>query len=211
MENKGKDRAYLLVSVFCLSICLLLVFCMMTRSPVMVGGEADGHLPPRQRELSEVENAKSEQKCMMITEEYFSKMLSQYLPAGFPAKKIAVDISKSGSISLSAQVERKNIEQYLEEHQVSLNMKQRLLVSMMPKTFDFSVDFACTTGEDGGTLLIVPEKIALNQSEIEVGELPAALLDEIGTAANSLLLGTGYYFTQIQFTDGAIELSAGEA
>lgn len=147
---------------------------------------------------------------MMITEEYFSKMLSQYLPAGFPAKKIAAEISESGSILLSAQVERKNIEQYLENNQISLNLKQRLLVSMMPKTFALSVGFACTTSEDGGTLLIVPEKIALNESEIEVGELPAALLDEISAAANSLLLGTGYYFTQIQFVDGAIELSAGE-
>lgn len=210
MENKIKDRAYLLVSVFCLAICLLLIFCMVARSPVLFGNSAGGHLPPRQRELSEVENTESEPKHMMITEEYFSKMLSQYLPAGFPAKKIAAEISESGSILLSAQVERKNIEQYLENNQISLNLKQRLLVSMMPKTFALSVGFACTTSEDGGTLLIVPEKIALNESEIEVGELPAALLDEISAAANSLLLGTGYYFTQIQFVDGAIELSAGE-
>lgn len=211
MESKAKERAYLLVSVFCIAICLLLIFCMMTRSPVLVGGTAGGHLPPQQRELSEVGSPTSEQKRMMVTEEYFSKMLSQYLPSGFPAKEIDVQISESGSILLSAQVERKNIEQYLENNQVSLNVKQRLLMSMMPKAFELSASFACTTSDDGGTLLIVPETISLNESEVEVGELPAVLLDEISAAANSLLLGTGYYFTQIQFIDGAIELSAGEA
>ena len=54
----------------------------------------------------------------------------------------------------------------------------------------------------------MPEKLAFNGIEIEVGEIPDDLLDAIAAAANNLLLGTDYYFTDIHFTDGAIELTA---
>ena len=145
---------------------------------------------------------------MMVTEEYFSKMLSQYLPSGFPIKEISADIDASGVITLRANARRVDIENYLSANGISMNFKQQLMMSALPDDFELSVALACSTGPDGGTLLAVPEKLAFNGIGIELGELPEDLLDAVAAASNDLLIGTGYYFTGIQFADGSIELTA---
>lgn len=208
MNQKNQERAYLLICVFCVTMCAVLVLSMLNGTPVPMGSGTPVHTPPDQRQMDEVQSAPATTERMMVTEEYFSKMISQYLPAGFPVKEISADIDASGLITLQARIERKNIEKYLDANGISLNFKQQLLMSVLPDAFDFTAVFACSTSEDGGTLLAVPESLALNGSAIEVGELPDDLLSSIASAANSLLLGTDYYFTSIRFTDGAIELTA---
>ncbi len=207
MENKAKERAVRLVSVFCMAGCAVLIFCMLTGRPAPVGGGAEPHLPQRQRALEQAESRPETQR-MVITEAYFSKMLRQYLPAGFPAGKIRVRIQESGRITVDTEIKRKAIEEYLRDSGMETSRKQQLLLRMLPKTFALSATFACSVGEEEKNLLILPETVAFNGSEVEVGELPAGLLDSIGKAANSLLAGTHYYFTQIAFRDGGIELSA---
>ena len=208
MNEKTKERVYLLICVFCVSMCAVLVLSMLNDTPVPIESGASEHVPPHQRQLNEVQSTPGTAERMMITEEYFSKMLSQYLPSGFPAKQISADIDASGIITLQARIARGDIENYLESNGISLNFKQQLMISALPSDFDFSAAFACSTAPDGGTLLAVPEKLAFNGIEIEVGEIPEDLLDAIAAAANNLLLGTDYYFTDIHFTDGAIELTA---
>lgn len=208
MNEKTKERAYLLICVFCVAMCAVLVLSMLNGTPVPISDGVPVHTPPDQRQMNEVQNDPLAAERMMVTEEYFSKMISQYLPSGFPVQEIAAEIDASGHITLQARVERKNIEKYLDANGISLNVKQQLLMSILPDAFDLTAVFACSTSEDGGTLLAVPESLALNGTAIELGELPDDLLSSIAAAANNLLIGTDYYFTSIRFTDGAIELTA---
>lgn len=204
MEKSKNNRVYLLISVFCIAICAVLVFCMLIDAPVpKIGEGADlTHRPPHgPTEPEEPANSR-----MAVTETYFSKMLSQYLPAGFPVSQIGVDIQKNGTIVLSAQSGQEELKNYLEQQGIDLNVKQRLLLGLLPESFELSAELDCTTAEDGGTLQTVPQKASYNDVEIDLNGLPSQLFTDIGAALNRLLVSTGYYFTGINITDGAIEL-----
>ena len=213
MDAKTKERVYLLVVVFCLLMCAVLIANMLVGKPQGDSGLSSGggntHIPPRQLDMSEVDTQAPNKDHMMISEEYFSQMLTQYLPKGFPAAEIKTDIAESGKVTLTATMQKEDIQAFLEAQGMAFSTQQNLLFMLLPQVFDFEGIFQCSTGEDGGLLLVVPESISLNGSAIEIAQIPSSILDSIGTAANALLVGTEYYFTEISFIDGAIKLSAG--
>ena len=212
MDVKTKERVYLLVVVFCLLMCAVLIVNMLVGKPQGGAGvsyeRGSAHIPPQQRQMSEVDTQPPGKDHMMISEEYFSQMLTQYLPAGFPVSEIKADIAETGKVTLTATAQKGDIEAFLKDQGVTLSAQQSVLFMFLPQTFSFEGAFQCSTGEDGGLLLVVPESISLNGSAIEIAQMPASILDAIGTAANALLVGTDYYFTDISFIDGAIKLSA---
>jgi len=209
---KTKERGYLLIIVFSISICLVLIFSMVTGNKIP-GGSLPVHQPPKQSASPNAENKGGaaqepikDQQGVLITDQYLEEKIAEYLPEGFPLEQFSVEIGADGSIELSGTADRDRILQYLSGEDHHLSLRQSFFLKLLPQELNLDTSLKSEIGSDGGLLSVVPQKIVVNDSELNVDNFPKEVFDGINQAVNQLLVGTGCYFTNIVFVDGGIRL-----
>lgn len=218
MQEAVKQRIYLLVMVFSIFMVSVLVVSMALDKPIGIKS-ASIHVPPNVTisapkeqdggqgfvfEVPDTEPLSTESK--RITEEALMQEMAQHLPESFPLEAVQVDITAEGQVSFHTELKRKTIETYMEKAGIKLSLKQSIVFKLMPEAIEAEAVLLCQPDSDGGLLLLTPQKIVLNGTEIKADELPTGFIDEIGTAVNRLITAGGFYYSRVEFEDGAMVL-----
>lgn len=204
---KIKERIYFGICIFCVLLCVLLLFRTFTgrgaASPALAA-----HAPlPRVAQSGESKTPDGTAAEVTMTEQQMSEGLTRCLPQDTPLREVKVTISADGRLTLTAVLGVSEMQKFAEANGVKLGMAEKALIKLLPKTFSIKIVFRAETADDGGLLSCVPESLTLHDKEIDLTKLPTGLFHRVTDSVNQVLTDSGLFFTRIVFADGAIILA----
>ena len=197
MEKKAQEFIYYAITAVSIVLCLLLVGVMM-----MDRGETTTSTSEEQR-FSEVEIMEEKPREIILTQEEIAAKLSEMLPEPFPKNAVNLEINGNGQIYSGMMVKRNDIENMAKNH---LGFKEKLLLRMLPETFDAGIYYTAAFDEETAMLSFTVDGFNINGMKTDAGFIPPEIPHEIAQAVNKVLVNSGYFFTKIQITDGAVIL-----
>lgn len=139
----------------------------------------------------------------VLTEDYLESRLASFLPDHFPAEDIDVSFD-GGVLSLSFDMSRSGLKNYLKEQGVELGMKRSLLLQMLPRELEVEAVFALSADEKG--LHLSPVTFVAGEKEFSLSGLPQDTFSAIDNGLNALLESAGVTFSSAEFTGDGILL-----
>ncbi len=204
MSEKTKGAIYKLITIVCIVICLLLIG--RVAADELVGKHAPEHVPiVRPTAAATMAAQPITRDAVVIDEELIADRLGGYMMQELPLRRVGVEISESGRITLTCSCPRQKLLSYLDRRD-ELPDAFGLLARLLPGTIDLSLTADCTCDEDSRLIAAAPITARIGSVTAELGSLPQSLFSELTLAINKLLLDEGQAFSQIVFTDGAIIL-----
>lgn len=215
MRGFFKENGYLAVMGVCLVCSAVLLVSVLTDRPLVA--IASQHLPvlrveraaqeeTRPQAAPPEENAQQTAESgsgYLLTEDFAEGRLAEFLPSDFPAED--VDLSfENGLVSLSFDMDRGKLKDYLKGRGVQLGTGQTLLLQMLPRKLE--LEGAFTLSADGEGLHLTPVRLEAGDREFSLAGLPGDTFSALDTGLNALLENAGVRFSSAEFTDGGILL-----
>ncbi len=197
MEKKTQELVYYAITAVSIVLCLLLLGVMM------MGKERKTTSISEERRFSEVEIMEENPREIIITQEDIAVKLSKMLPESFPKNSVKLKINGNGQIYGGMTLNRNDIESMVKNH---LGFKEKLILRMLPDTFDAGIYYTAVFDEETAMLSFNVDGFDINGMKTDAGFIPPEIPHEIAQAVNKTLLDSGYYFTKIEITDGAVIL-----
>ena len=197
MEKKAQELIYYAITAVSIVLCLLLVGVMMIDR-----GETTTSTSEEQR-FSEVEIMEEKPREIILTQEEIAAKLSEMLPEPFSKNAVNLEINGNGQIYGGMTVKRSDIENMAKDH---LGFKEKLLLRMLPDTFDAGIYYTATFDEETAMLSFTVDGFNINGMKTDANFIPPEIPHEIAQAVNKVLVDSGYFFTKIEITDGAVIL-----
>lgn len=197
MEKKTQELVYYAITAVSIVLCLLLLGVMM------MGKERKTTSISEERRFSEVEIMEEKPREIIITQEDIAVKLSEMLPESFPKNSVKLKINGNGQIYGGMTLNRNDIESMVKNR---LGFKEKLILRMLPDTFDAGIYYTAVFDEETAMLSFNVDGFDINGMKTDAGFIPPEIPHEIAQAVNKTLLDSGYYFTKIEITDGAVIL-----
>jgi len=138
----------------------------------------------------------------LLTEDFLEEQLTGFLPESFPAEDVDVSFD-GGMLTLSFDMSRAKLKEYLKAQGAELGMKRNLLLQMLPRQVELEAVFALTADESG--LHLSPVHLAAGDKSISLSGLPQDTFSAVDEGINALLSGAGVAFSSAEFTkDGLL-------
>lgn len=210
MQSHTKERIYLLIMVFCLLMCAVLLISVFCDLPLAtVGPYYENHVPVM-RITPDVTTVPPPAQLagsdgFRVTAEELEGQMKSFIPQSFPTTQIDLDIQQRGAFVAALTVFKSDLKAYLEDCGVSMGIKQRFAISMLPDSLELEVSLLCaSTGKNMVQLDI--EQLSVNGKSVDTDFLPSNMFDVLGGAINASLAYTGYDYSDVVFEDGAVQL-----
>ena len=215
MRCDFKEYGYLAVMGLCLVCSAVLLVSVVTDRPLV---EAAGeHLPVLRVEKTAEEEASVHNGAepatesalsdtssgYLLTEEFVEERLAEFLPETFPAEDVEVSF-EGGVVSLSFDMSRAGLKDYLKGQGAELGTGRSLLLQMMPRQLELEGCFALSA--DGEGLRLAPVRFSAGEKDFPLTGLPEGTFSALDTGLNALLENAGVSFSSAEFTEGGILL-----
>ncbi len=212
-----ESYGYLAVMGLCLVCSAVLLVSVLTDRPlVAIAGQ---HLPVlRVEKAAEGEHEpqagaadEGNQEPVMsgtntgyvLTEDFLEERLAEFLPEDFPAKDVDVSFD-GGLVTLSFDIDRTGLKNYLKARGVELGTKRNLLLQMLPRELELEGTFALAADEQG--LHLTPIRFSAGERAFSLTGLPQDTFSALDTGLNALLESAGVDFSTAEFVDDGILL-----
>lgn len=214
-----EEYGYLTVMGLCLICCAVLLVSVTTDRPLVA--IAEDHIPVLRTEKAaegehepeaaveapaegqDQETLSGTNTGYVLTEDYLESQLAAFLPENFPARDIDVSFD-GGLLSLSFDMSRADLKEYLKAQGVDLGVKRSLLLQMLPREVELEVVFALSADENG--LHLSPVVFVAGEKEFSLTGLPQDTFSAIDTGLNALLESAGVNFSSAEFVEDGILL-----
>ena len=197
MESKREGIIYAAVTIISIMLCLFLGGIMIRGEQISATSQSETQY------FSEVKIVEEKQKDIIITQEEIAQKLCTMLPQSFPKDSVKITISADGTIYTGMTVSRSDVESIAADH---IAIKERLMLKMLPERFEMGIIYNAAFDEESGMLTFTVNGFNINGMHTANSIIPGEITHEIAQTVNKILLDSGYYFTKIEITDGAVLL-----
>ncbi|MBR5265764.1 MAG: hypothetical protein IKV63_04025 [Clostridia bacterium] len=197
MESKREGLIYTAITVISIILCLFLGSIMIRGKQMPATSQSETQY------FSEVKIVEEKQIDIVITQEEIAQKLSAMLPQNFPQDSVKITISADGTIYTGMTVSRNDVETIAADR---IGIKEKLMLRMLPEKFEMGIWYNAAFDEESGMLSFTVDGFNINGMHTANSIIPSEITHEIAQAVNKVLLDSGYYFTKIEITDGAILL-----
>ncbi len=220
MKQQTMEKLYVGVMIACFVVCLILLISMIIGKPLLQRAYPhtptmrDTILPPQ---LQEDEGQDQEEPpkdqttgqtgSLTLTETALQQTLLSALPESFPVSALEADIEPDCTIELKLEVGRSELTKYLEKAGMKLSLKEKLFLRLLPKTFEAECLLQLTQPQEGGLVLLTPQKLSLNDHSVKVAAIPGELITAANEGLKAALEATGLTLGSFICTDDAIVFS----
>lgn len=216
MKNQTMEKLYVGVMIACFLVCLVLLISMIVGQPLLQRAYPhaptmrDTILPPQlQEEEGEQQTPPKDQTTgqtgrFTLTETALQQTLLSALPESFPVSALEADIDRDCTIELKLEIKRNELISYLERAGMKLSLKQKLFLRLLPKTLAAECLLQLSQPEDGGLVLLTPQKLSLNEHSVNVSAIPVDLITAVNQGMKTALEATGLTLGGFTCTDDAI-------
>jgi len=212
LKNIISEYGYLAVMGLCLACsAALLISVTMDRPIVAIARE---HIPvlrteqavqegehiaeiPAEESTVKQEDLPVQTAGFLLTEDALEEQLGTFLPDNFPAEDLEVSFD-GGMLSLSFDMSRAKLKNYLKEQGMELGLKRDLLLQMLPREVELEATFALNVGENG--LQLTPVTFVAGEKAFSLSGLPQDIFSAIDIGLNALLESAGVQFSAAEFT-----------
>ena len=197
MESKREGLIYTAITVISIILCLFLGSIMIRGKQMPATSQSETQY------FSEVKIVEEKQIDIVITQEEITQKFSAMLPQNFPKDSVKISISTDGTIYTGMTVSRNDVEAIAADR---IGIKEKLMLRMLPEKFEMGIWYNAAFDEESGMLSFTVDGFNINGMHTANSIIPSEITHEIAQAVNKVLLDSGYYFTKIEITDGAILL-----
>ena len=197
MESKREGLIYTAITVISIILCLFLGSIMIKGKQMPATSQNETQY------FSEVKIVEEKQIDIVITQEEIAQKLSAMLPQNFPQDSVKISISTDGTIYTGMTVSRNDVEAIAADR---IGIKEKLMLRMLPEKFEMGIWYNAAFDEESGMLSFTVDGFNINGMHTANSIIPSEITHEIAQTVNKVLLDSGYYFTKIEITDGAILL-----
>lgn len=205
MSDRVRGYLYLSVCIACIITCAVLIASIFFEIREIAIPQFEMHNPMIEKQI-QPQNAAAQGE-MLITQDYAAAVITSILPKDLPLSNVGVLVEKSGTIAISGDVTKDDLQDFLEEHGMKMGIKERFVAKFIGQKAQFSAVFAAKTGENG-EFILQPDSIKINKTQISLEILPEKYCEKLSTALNEVMRGTGFVYSKIVLRDGAIVLIA---
>ena len=213
VNTKTKERIYLLIMVFCLLMCAILLISVFCDLPIVAISEVRQPHSPAVRTTGLPTNATEPPAAQLpadgdtykITSEYLQSQMIAYIPDSFPITAVEVEITSGGIFQLDMEVSKGDLKAYLESCGIKMGLKQTIAMGMLPDALEIEAALLCTKAGRSGIQLSV-DSLAINDKTVGTGFLPENVFQVVSSSINAVLAYSGYDFSNVIFSDGAVYL-----
>lgn len=220
MKQQTMEKLYVGVMIACFVICLILLISMIIGKPLLQRAYPhaptmrDTILPPQMQEdegageeAPPKDQTTGQTGSLTLTEMSLQQTLLSALPESFPVSALEADIEPDCTIELTLEVKRSQLTKYLENAGMKLSLKEKLFLRLLPKTYEVDCLLQLSQPEEGGLVLLTPQKLSLNDHSVKVAAIPAELITAVNDGLKATLEATGLTLGSFVCTDDAIVFS----
>lgn len=190
------ENLYIVIAALSLALCLVLIGLMAFNR------DNSPKAPHEDIKLNEVKIVENDNKEIVISEDTIASALGELMPEKLPKDAVKVDISADGTIYTGLTVKRSQLTEVLN----GLSTKEKLLVRMLPEEAEIGLNFFAESDSESGLLRFELRSAQAAGMELKADFIPDDIARNVAQAVNKILLESGYYYTKIELTDGAVKL-----
>ncbi len=210
MNSQRKEQLYLVLMVICLTMCVILLFSVLSGRPI--GGRQP--LPPHtptirlSAQISDIATqlpGTASSSSIVISEQQLADGMLSFLPDSFPSDSISADIEVDGTIELEFSASRSDLVDFVESIGGEISLGHKLLMTLLPDELETSIAIK-VEGMENGLLTISLASFELDDNEINAQDVPIQITEIVNGALNSLISLNDIPISEFSFTDDAVVL-----